>query len=250
MAIFQKSIKYRESYITTLARLFDYSTIVYKDKWVSKMPDSDQAYTYGAFREKCYEISQLLCRYGIGGGDKVAIVSQNMPNWSIAMFSTVTFGRIFVPILPDSSTNEITNILNHSETKVLFVSQRMLPKISEECLNKMTLVFNVETLEIIKRDNDAFTCDGRTLDPLPDDIACLIYTSGTTGKAKGVMLSHRNFCANIFSSYFAHKANHKDVWLSILPMAHTYELSIGMLYPFSVGACVVYKKKHLHRLFY
>ena len=79
MAIFQKSIKYRASYITTLARLFDYSTIVYKDKWVSKMPDSDQVYTYGAFREKCYEISQLLCRYGIGGGDKVAIVSQNMP---------------------------------------------------------------------------------------------------------------------------------------------------------------------------
>ena len=93
MAIFQKSIKYRESYITTLARLFDYSTIVYKDKWVSKMPDSDQVYTYGAFREKCYEISQLLCRYGIGGGDKVAIVSQNMPNWSIAMFSTVTFSH-------------------------------------------------------------------------------------------------------------------------------------------------------------
>lgn len=243
MAIFQKSIKYRESYITTLARLFEYSTTVYKNNLVSKMPDSDQVYTYGTFREKCYEISQLLCRYGIGGGDKVAIVSQNMPNWSIAMFSTVTFGRIFVPILPDSSTNEITNILNHSETKVLFVSQRMLPKISEECLNKMTLVFNVETLEIIKRDNDAFTCDGRTLDPLPDDIACLIYTSGTTGKAKGVMLSHRNFCANIFSSYFAHKANHKDVWLSILPMAHTYELSIGMLYPFSVGACVVYMKK-------
>lgn len=243
MAIFQKSIKYRESYITTLARLFEYSTTVYKDNLVSKMPDSDQVYTYGTFREKCYEISQLLCRYGIGGGDKVAIVSQNMPNWSIAMFSTVTFGRIFVPILPDSSTNEITNILNHSETKVLFVSQRMLPKISEECLNKMTLVFNVETLEIIKRDNDAFTCDGRTLDPLPDDIACLIYTSGTTGKAKGVMLSHRNFCANIFSSYFAHKANHRDVWLSILPMAHTYELSIGMLYPFSVGACVVYMKK-------
>ena len=75
------------------------------------------------------------------------------------------------------------------------------------------------------------------------DAALAIYTSGTTGNAKGVMLSHRNFCANVEESWFAHHVYRKDVFLSILPLAHTYEMSIGMLYPFARGASVFYIQK-------
>ena len=241
--IYKKILKLRERYIDTLAKLYEYSTLIYEKNKLSVMLDSDMSYTYGSFKKKCDEISRRLSRYGIGAGDKVAILSQNMPNWTVAMFSLVPFGRISVPILPDSSENEVTNILNHSGSKAIFISKRLLPKLSKECSDKMDLVIDIETFEIIKRNDDAFTCDGKTAQPNPDDIATIIYTSGTTGNAKGVMLSHRNLCQNIIASLHAHKCTENDVWLSILPMAHTYELSIGVLYPIFVGACVYYIQK-------
>ena len=236
-------MKLRERYIDTLAKLYEYSTTVYERNRLSQMLDSDMGYTYGSFKRKCDELSHHLSRYGIGAGDKVAILSQNMPNWTVAMFSLVPFGRVSVPILPDSSENEVTNILNHSGSKAIFISRRMLPKLSKECMDKMVLVIDIETFETIKRNDDAFTCDGKVSQPLADDLATIIYTSGTTGNAKGVMLSHRNLCANIMASLHAHKCTEKDVWLSILPMAHTYELSIGVLYPIFCGACVYYIQK-------
>ena len=76
-----------------------------------------------------------------------------------------------------------------------------------------------------------------------DDLATLIYTSGTSGKAKGVMLSHRNLCHNIIESLKAHPCSKKDRFLSILPMAHAYEMGIGCLYAIFVGACVYYIQK-------
>lgn len=241
--IYKKLMKLRERYIDTLGKLYEYSTAMYERNTMSIMLDSDMCYTYGEFRKKCDEISARLSRYGIGAGDRVAILSQNMPNWTVAMFSLVPFGRVSVPILPDSSENEVTNILNHSGSKAIFISRRMLPKLSRECMDKMVLVIDIEDFSLIKRDDSSFTCDGRVRQPQPDDLATIIYTSGTTGNAKGVMLSHRNLCANIIASLHAQKCGEKDVWLSILPMAHTYELSIGVLYPIFCGACVYYIQK-------
>lgn len=239
----RKGMNNRDNYVTTLARLYDYATLTYTKRLASTYDDGTQSYTYSEFRHRCNELSHLLSRYGISAGDKIAILAQNMPNWTMAYFSAVAFGRVAVPILPESSQNEITNIINHSDTKVLFVSEKQLPKISEEIKNKLTLIFDIETLELIKKDENAFTCDGWTKEPQPDDLACLIYTSGTTGSAKGVMLSHRNFCWNIIEAYHAQKCTTKDVWLSILPMAHTYEMALSMLYPFFVGAKVYYIHK-------
>ena len=233
----------REKYIDTLAKLYDYSTAIYENNKLSQMLDSNMGYTYGSFKLKCDELSHMLSRYGIGAGDRVAILSQNMLNWTVAMFSLVPFGRISVPILPDSSENEVTNILNHSGCKAIFISKRMLGKLSKECVDKLILIIDIETFSLIKKDDNAFTCDGKVTQPLPDDLATIIYTSGTTGNAKGVMLSHRNLCSNIIASFHAHKAGSKDVWLSILPMAHTYELSLGVLYPIFCGACVYYIQK-------
>ncbi len=241
--ISKRVIRWREKYIDTLGKLYDYSTGIYEKNKMSVLLDSDMQYTYGSFRKKCDEISARLSRYGIGAGDRVAILSQNMPNWSVAMFSLVPFGRIAVPILPDSSENEVTNILTHSGCKAIFVSNRLIGKLSRECSDKLVLVIDIETLEVIKRDDSSYTCNGKVSCPLPDDLAAIIYTSGTTGNAKGVMLSHRNLIANVKISYHAQKCGQRDKWLSILPMPHTYEMSIGLLYPFYVGACVYYIKK-------
>ena len=234
----------REKYVDTLAKLFEYGTTVYAKKQYTQWYDTKQGgYTYSEFKDKCDSISKKLTQYGIGAGDKVAILSQSMPNWSVAFFSTVNFGRVSIPILPDSSENEVTNILEHSESKVIFVSQRLASKLSPACREKLTLVIDLDTFEVIKADDEKFTCDGKTSVPTPEDIATIIYTSGTTGSAKGVVLSHRNLASNVITCYHACKRTHKDRWLSILPMAHTLEMTLGMLYPMYCGASVYYLQK-------
>ena len=228
--------RYREQACTTLHKVFDYATAKYAKKVAYQYVDGDQKYTYEQFRRKVNQLSLRMTRFGIKHGDRVAIFSQNMPNWTVAFFSATAFGRVAVPILPDSSENELTNILNHSESKVLFISQRMMPKLSEECRQKLTLIIDIESFEFIKKDNDDFRCNGWVKDPQPDDMACIIYTSGTTGHAKGVMLSHRNLTHNLAASFKAKPAFERDRFLSILPAAHAYEMSVSTIYSFYVGA--------------
>ena len=234
----------RENYVDTLARLYEYATTAYAKKQYTQWYNTKEGgYTYHEFKQKCDGISKILTQYGIGSGDKVAILSQSMPNWSIAFYATAPFGRIAIPILPDSSENEVTNIINHSESKVMFVSQKLAGKLSQEVKDKMVLIFDLDTFEILKADEEKFTCDGRTSVPTPDDIATIIYTSGTTGSAKGVVLSHRNLTSNVITCYHACKRTEKDRWLSVLPMAHTLEMTLGMLYPMYCGATVYYLPK-------
>ena len=234
----------REKYIDTLAKLYDFSTTVYHKNQFTQWADSKTGgYTYADLKHRSDALSKKLTQYGIGAGDKVAILSQSMPNWSAAFFSIVPFGRIAIPILPDSSENEVTNIINHSESKVIFVSQRLASKVSEEIRKKMTLVIDMDTFEVLNANEDQFTCDGKTSIPTPEDIATIIYTSGTTGSAKGVVLSHRNLTSNVISCYRTCKRTSRDRWLSILPMAHTLEMTICMLYPMYCGATVYYLSK-------
>lgn len=242
--LYKRMQRMREKYVDTLAKLYEYATTVYSKNQYTQWYDSKEGgYTYNAFKQKCDGLSKKLTQYGIGAGDKVAILSQSMPNWSVAFFSIVPFGRIAIPILPDSSENEVTNIINHSESKVIFVSQRLASKLSNEVKEKMTLIIDMDTFEVLKADEEKFTCDGRASVPTPDDIAAIIYTSGTTGSAKGVVLSHRNLASNVISCYHSCKRGEKDRWLSILPMAHTLEMTLSMLYPMYCGATVYYLPK-------
>ena len=242
--LYKRMQRMREKYVDTLAKLYEYATTVYsKNQYTQWYDTKEGGYTYNAFKQKCDSLSKKLTQYGIGAGDKVAILSQSMPNWSVAFFSVVPFGRIAIPILPDSSENEVTNILEHSESKVIFVSQKLAGKLSQECKDKMTLVIDIDTFEVLQADDDKFTCDGRTLVPTPEDIATIIYTSGTTGSAKGVVLSHRNLSSNVITCYHSCKRTEKDRWLSVLPMAHTLEMTLSMLYPMYCGATVYYLPK-------
>lgn len=234
---------HRDHYPQTLRELLETSTEKYAKRRLNRFTDGTQAYSYARFRDVCDRESLRLSRFGVSSGDKVAILSQNMPNWTVAFFTATAFGRVAIPILPDSSENEITNILKHSESKVIYVSKRLLPKISQECIDMLTLVIDIETFDIIKKEKDAFQCDGWVKAPTADELAAIIYTSGTTGKAKGVMLSHRNLCQNIMAAHKAERCFPKDRFLSILPMAHTYEMALGCLYPLYVGACVYYIQK-------
>ena len=241
---YKKLQEFRGRYVDTLGKLYDYATAIFpKNQYTRWVDTKEGGYTYERLKKKSDALSKKLTQYGIGAGDKVAILSQSMPNWSVAFFSLTPFGRIAIPILPDSSENEVTNILQHSESKAIFVSQRLASKVSRKCRDKMTLVIDIDTFEVIQADEEKFTCDGRPAMPMPDDIATIIYTSGTTGSAKGVVLSHRNLTSNVLSCYHTCKRNEKDRWLSILPMAHTLEMTICMLYPMFCGATVYYLSK-------
>ena len=228
---------------STLADVFSYTTTVNRNRIVSNYVDGGRLITYSQFKEECDKMAGRFSTFGINADDKIAILSENNPNWAVAFFSITAYGRIAVPMLPELSPNEVENILSHSGAKAIFVSRKQMPKISPEAIERLHLIIDINTFELIKAEDDRYTCDGRGKLPEPMDIAAIIYTSGTTGNAKGVMLSHRNFCANILEAWHAHKISHKDVFLSILPLAHTYEMSIGMLYPFSVGATVYYIQK-------
>ena len=244
ISVYKCMKRMREKYIDTLAKLYEYATTVYTKKQYTQWYDTKEGgYTYGSLKMKCDSLSKKLTQYGIGAGDKVAILSQSMPNWSAAFFSIAPFGRIAIPILPDSSENEVTNIIKHSESKAIFVSQKLYSKLNEECRQKMTLVIDMDTFEVLKADDDKFTCDGRTSVPTPEDIAAILYTSGTTGSAKGVVLSHRNLASNVITCYHSCKRTSKDRWLSVLPMAHTLEMTLCMLYPMYCGATVYYLPK-------
>lgn len=233
----------------SLAELYRNSISRFPQNRANMLIDGTGGYTYAEFGKVCEQTSNLLSSYGVGAEDKVALLSGSTPNWAVAFFSTVAFGRVTVPILPDFSENEVTNVLTHSESKALFVSERLLPKVSAGCLEALEVVIDILTLKPIyvkgqKVEGDVVGDKTATLsEPNSESLAALIYTSGTTGKAKGVMLAHRNFTNNIVGAWDFFPIKTDDVFLSILPLAHTYELSLGMIYPFSGGSCVAYMTK-------
>lgn len=231
-----------EGNYSTLFELFRYSTHAHAGRTMNRAYDSETGYTYSEFKMTCDRMSSLLSRHGVGAEDKVAIFSTGHPNWPVAFFTATAFGRIAVPILPDFSGNEAQHVLEHSGAKVLFASARQLAKLSEEALSRLSLVIGIEDLEVV-RDNDANAAFADIGTPLPESLAAIIYTSGTTGAAKGVMLQHRNFIANVTAGFHFYPIGGKDVLLSILPLAHAYELSLGMLYPFAAGSTVYYISK-------
>lgn len=228
--------------IHTLEELFISSVSKYADLTVNMMAGTDIRQTYSAMGQSAERISEMLSQHGIGAGDKVAIYSAGHVNWISVFFSAVAFGRVAVPLLPDFSENEVNNIVLHSEAKAIFVSKKCYQKISENLRSTLPLIVDIETLEILA-DNSGSVEFAKTGHSGPNDLAVLIYTSGTTGTAKGVMLTHDNFVSMVESCYSVFRIGKDDVLLSVLPLAHAYEMSLGMLYPFSAGSSVCYLTK-------
>ena len=114
----------------TLKSLIDYSVSQFADCTSVSFVDG-KPITYKELGEKIDEFAALLFSFGLKKGDKVALFSHNMPNWVIAYFSVVSRGLIIVPVLPDFTTEEVENVLTHSESKVLIVSERLFPKVSQ-----------------------------------------------------------------------------------------------------------------------
>lgn len=198
-------------------------------------------------------LANYLLQSGIKKGDKIAILSANMPNWGITQFAIASIGAVAVPILPGFSTAEIQNILEHSEVKMIFVSKllyKLVEEIKTDFLEQKILMNNFASIpegyssENIEQLQSSICLDNLT--PLPDsrieeeDTASIIYTSGTTGFSKGVELSHKNLVWNAQQCCTIQHVGESDRFLSILPLAHTYENTLGLLLPLMFGARVFY----------
>lgn len=204
-----------------------------------------QPINYAQLGQEIEKIADLLYAYGLQKGDKVALFSHNMPNWVIAFFAVVSKGLIIVPILPDFSTEETKNVLEHSESKILFVSERLYPRVESLAVPTLKTTIKLDDFSIIKSETETEPVEKKAGDIQVDesDIGSIIYTSGTTGRSKGVVLTHQNMTFVAATSFDVFPINHEDVFLSFLPLSHTYENAIGMLYPIMYGASIYYLEK-------
>lgn len=193
--------------------------------------------TYGEFYTKVKQTQKLLTNLGLCAGGNIAILSPSSPFWGITYFAIVLMGCVAVPLLHDFTENEIASCLKHSNSKALFVSKKMLAKVKN--IEDMETIIDIEDSTIIKgniiNDNEvpAYLCN-------EEDLASIIYTSGTTGRSKGVMLTHKNLVFTAISGQQAQRINCYDAAVSILPMSHVYEFTIGFLMFILNGACIYY----------
>ena len=222
--------------INTLYELVRNSVEKFASKVAFSMFEGDDV-TYAEVGRRIEKVQEILTGAGLRAGDKVALLSSNMPNWGVCYFAVTSAGMVAVPILPDFSGEELDMIIEHSEAKALLVSDKLFTKLSRDTIERLNVVVRTKNLGVIAQ---RVREEGSTGIPNPDDLAVIIYTSGTTSKPKGVMLTHAALCAQGAISEAIFPVGGDDTFLSVLPLSHTYECSIGMIYPFSMGARIVY----------
>lgn len=193
--------------------------------------------TFSEVAQRVETIQDMLLNAGLNPGDKVALLSSSMPNWGVSYLAITSAGYVVVPIMPDFSAEELDMILLHSESKALMVSDKPYLKLSKSSIERMNIIIRTKNL---KPSSWRVKEQGSKALPKPEDLAAIIYTSGTTSSPKGVMLSHKAICSQIDIDFELFPVNEEDVFLSVLPLSHTYECSIGLLYAFACGAKVVY----------
>ena len=245
----------------TLKALFENSIESYGDKLAMRIVDAESM-SYAEFGKKVTEVQSMLRDYGIRKGDKVAIYSTNMPNWPVVYFAVTTMGAIIVPILPDFHTSEAMHIAEHAECKAAFVSQKLFETMLEEIKPpEMNLLVILDDLTILEKLSTPSKVDkvmqksgehlNKAMEKLgkegfevgEEDLAAIIYTSGTTGSSKGVMLTHKNLVFDATIAQHVVEIFPEDRFLSILPLAHTYECTVGMIIPILNGASIHYITK-------
>ena len=224
-----------------------------------------QVYTYATLFSHVQTVSHLLRSRGVVAGDRVALLSENKPQWGIAYFATTMMGAVVVPILPDFHLTEVQHIIQHSECKAVFVSKRLFGKLENLELRHLTTVVLLDDFSLVpprttkeklmevleeggrefaRLKERALKFVGRiSVDVEEGDLAAIVYTSGTTGHSKGVMLTHKNIVSDAIATSQIVSIGPNDRFLSILPLAHMYECTLGMVTPILSGASVYYLDK-------
>ena len=248
----------------TLRQLLENSHKKYGDRpalsWVGQEPLS-----FRDVYESAKTLSLWLEQQGVGFGDRVAILAENCPHWGVAYFAVTGMGAVVVPILTEFHPEAIQYIIRHSEAKVVFVTEKLYSKVEDASFDPAPLFVNLETFQpmeqgitrdMIRQMKEAGLREFRKwresflrmtspvpVEPGEEDVAAVIYTSGTTGHSKGVVLTHRNIVSNAVGIRHFFELDSTDRLLSVLPMPHTYECTLGLVLPMLHGAHVHYLDK-------
>ncbi|MBA4321475.1 MAG: long-chain fatty acid--CoA ligase [Odoribacter sp.] len=211
-------------------------------------------YSYRDIAEKMMKLHIFFREAGIKEGDKIALVGRNSANWCVVYLAAVSYGAVIVPILPDFKPEDHTNIINHSDSIMLFVDDKIWESFEFEKMKAITAVVSLEDFSFItsREENLKISYAGldekfgkaypelkpediRFSDISNDSLAVLSYTSGTTGFSKGVMITHNSLAANVRYAQKNMPLEPGDPVVSFLPLAHTFGCAFEFLFPFTYG---------------
>jgi len=202
-----------------------------------KIGDRYERYTYGELIKAIASVQRSISEMGIGHGDRLALLSENRPEWMIAYLAVLSLGAVVVPLDAQMTDKEVGLLLVYSEAKAVFVSDQTRQKIPRNSGFSIIGFDKGESIDF----SDLLTAHPDAAFPVAPDageFAVLLYTSGTTGDPKGVMLSQGNLASNCTSCIKLDIVRPDDNMLLILPLHHTYPSMTSMLLPFSMGATV------------
>lgn len=245
----------------TLNYILDSSREKYSDLKAIGMA-MEEAITYEELHQRVLALAHYLNQYEkIEKGDRIAILAENSDRWGVAYLATVRLGAVAIPILPDLPESDVHHILHEMKVKAMFTTQRQIEKLYEfsaeldipvvtlDDYNGQVGVINVKLYSeylqqaLTKWAEDIDADDVSFPDVGEDDLAAILYTSGTSGYSKAVMLSHKNLTSNAYAASTLLDVPPGSVFLSILPISHTYEFTCGFVLPLLVGAKIAYAGK-------
>ena len=220
-------------------------------------------FSYYELAKEVAKLHLMFKEMGIEKGDKIALIGRNNTRWCISYIATITYGAIIVPILQDFNPNDVVNIVNHSESRLLFLGDNFWDDIEGDQIPAIEAVFSLTDFHVIyEREGDkcteymknmtvhyreayprGFTSDDIKYPEIPNDAVCLLnYTSGTTGSSKGVMLTVNNLTGNVtFAMDMINPKTNEHYFrkggrtLSFLPLAHAYGCTFDFLSPLACG---------------
>ncbi len=241
---------------STLNELIDQRALQYPNLPAIGMA-FEEPLTYQQFNFRIHCLAKYMQPLGIKQGDRVALLAENSHNWGTAYLAIVRLGAVAVPILPDLPESDVHHIISEMKCNLIFITQRQIEKIYD----LKAKISKIITLDDFSEENgmvpvEPFShfllnaeehCKEDELHTFPevtgDDLASILYTSGTSGFSKAVMLSHNNLCANALSASKLFEIEPGKTFLSVLPISHTYEFTVGFLLPLIKGCRIVYAGK-------
>ena len=230
-----------------------------KDNWLLDALTDYQGFTlqYHDVARKVEKLHIMMEAAGIQKGDRIAICGRNSAHWAVAFIATLTYGAVIVPILHEFNGEQIHNIVNHSESRLLFVGDYVVNIIKADEMPQLEGIFNLPDFSLHTCRNEKLADARERLNELfgakypnafrrddihwhvdsPDELCMINYTSGTTGFSKGVMLPYRALWGNIdfCQKYLGTCMPRFSRMLSILPMAHMYGMAVEFLFAFCSG---------------
>jgi len=222
----------------------------------------EKGYTYREIAEKILRLQIFFKDSGIKEGDKIALVGRNSANWCVVYLASVTYGAVIVPILPDFKSDDLNNLVNHSDAALLFVDDKIFEGLDIDKLPLIQAAISIDDFSVITARTDEIKIkylateekfikaypslrkeDVKFSDITNDKLAVISYTGGTTGFSKGVMITHNSLAANIRFAQTHMPLQPGDPLVSFLPLAHTYGCAFEFLFPFTIGCHITILSK-------